>query len=390
MTTGRGGGELDVVLTYAFDTLADAAVRDFMRPPDRLALHLAGSADVRRVLVADPPRSVLGLVRRGSGVQPVLPGAESGRYTFSPRRLGRREPATATAAQRWARWYDRQLEAAAGRAGLSRPLLLTCHPFVAAWAPARWASDIVYYARDDWASHPSYARLSVAVRAAYERLRRSRRKVAAVSGVLLDQVLGPEVHGRGLVVPNGVDPELWQDPGPSPGWATLLPRPLAVYAGSVDSRLDTDAILALSRSGSGVHVALVGPVMEPSAVADLVGVPGVDLLGNRPHGEVAALLAAADVALLLHRETPLTRSMDPLKLYEYLAAGLPVVASDLPELRGRGERVRLVPPGADPSEAVRAAAAEPRLPELLRLAAVREMSWDDRFRRLLAFAALPA
>jgi len=165
---------------------------------------------------------------------------------------------------------------------------------------------------------------------------------------------------------------------------------LAVYAGSVDSRLDTDAILALSRSGSGVHVALVGPVMEPSAVADLVGVPGVDLLGNRPHGEVAALLAAADVALLLHRETPLTRSMDPLKLYEYLAAGLPVVASDLPELRGRGERVRLVPPGADPSEAVRAAAAEPRLPELLRLAAVREMSWDDRFRRLLAFAALPA
>lgn len=377
----------DVVLTYGFDTLADAAARGWMRPPDRLASYLAGDPGTRRLLVADPARSVLGLLRPGSGVRAVPPGALPGRSTVSPRRLARRDPAGPVRARRSAERYDRQLQAAAARAGLVDPVLITCHPCVAAWAPARWASAVVYYARDDWAAHPSYARVAPAVRASYAELRRGDRKVAAVGQVLLEAVLGEEA-GRGVVVPNGVDPRLWRAESRVPSWAAHLPRPLAVYAGSLDSRLDVEAVTALSRSGV-VDVALVGPVMDPGALAPLAGLPRVHLLGNQPHHEVAAFLRVADVALLLHRDTALTRAMDPLKLYEYLAAGLPVVASDLPQLRGRGAAVTLCAPGQDVVPLIVAAAGRSRPSEEERLREVERLSWDGRFRTLVGYAMAP-
>ena len=71
------------------------------------------------------------------------------------------------------------------------------------------------------------------------------------------------------------------------------------------------------------------------------------------------MMAAADVGLVPHLETPMTVTMSPLKLYEYLAAGTPVVASDLPPMRGISDRCLLVPPGDDFASAILRAAAMP-------------------------------
>ena len=57
--------------------------------------------------------------------------------------------------------------------------------------------------------------------------------------------------------------------------------------------------------------------------------------------ELVATLRNADLCLLAHRRTPLTEAMSPLKIYEYLAAGMPVIATDLPPVRGIDERVLL-------------------------------------------------
>ena len=58
--------------------------------------------------------------------------------------------------------------------------------------------------------------------------------------------------------------------------------------------------------------------------------------------ELAATLRNAELALVAHRRTPLTEAMSPLKVYEYLAAGSPVISIDLPPVRGLGDRVILV------------------------------------------------
>jgi glycosyltransferase involved in cell wall biosynthesis len=166
-----------------------------------------------------------------------------------------------------------------------------------------------------------------------------------------------------------------------------------VYAGTVDARLDVEAFRALAADGFDVRVA--GPLVDAGVRAALADVPGVELLGSRPRAEVVALTQDADVCVLAHHRTPLTEAMSPLKLYEYLASGTPVVATRLPgAVVAADDRVVWVEPGADHAAGARAAVALGRQPEPERLAAVQAMSWRARHRPLLdllgATTAVPA
>jgi glycosyltransferase involved in cell wall biosynthesis len=78
--------------------------------------------------------------------------------------------------------------------------------------------------------------------------------------------------------------------------------------------------------------------------------------------------------------------MSPLKLYEYLAAGRPVVAVDLPPLRGVDGRVFLVGEEEDFAEATRAALARGPAPEAERELFVEQHSWQRRHERVLDLA----
>ena len=75
---------------------------------------------------------------------------------------------------------------------------------------------------------------------------------------------------------------------------------------------------------------LAGKVEDPE-VAALAGLPNLETVGEIPFADVAGFLAGLDVALVPFRDLPLTRAVDPVKLYEALAMGLPVVARRLPE-----------------------------------------------------------
>jgi glycosyltransferase involved in cell wall biosynthesis len=102
--------------------------------------------------------------------------------------------------------------------------------------------------------------------------------------------------------------------------------------------------------------------------------------------QIRALIGAADVGLIPHVSSPLTRAMSPLKLYEYLAGGLPVVATDLQPMRGVGEGVELIEPGGDYAEGVRSALARGRAGEHERNAFIAEHSWASRQEALLDLA----
>ena len=67
----------------------------------------------------------------------------------------------------------------------------------------------------------------------------------------------------------------------------------------------------------------------------------VKLLGPRPYAALGGYLAAMDVALIPFKRDPVTYHADPIKAYEYLAAGVPVVATDLPALQRLAHVVRL-------------------------------------------------
>jgi glycosyltransferase involved in cell wall biosynthesis len=120
---------------------------------------------------------------------------------------------------------------------------------------------------------------------------------------------------------------------PVPEDIAAIPRPRIGVIGVHDERLDVDALECLARADADWQIVLVGP-MQPGDVdeARLRALPNVHLLGGKPLNELPGYLKALDVALIPYRLNELTRNIFPLKLFEYFAGGVPVVAAALPEL----------------------------------------------------------
>jgi glycosyltransferase involved in cell wall biosynthesis len=223
---------------------------------------------------------------------------------------------------------------AAGRA-LSSLLAPTNRPRVLLAATPLWAPVMRHVAADrrgfdavdDWRALPAVARVRDHVVAGYHAAARSD-SASAVSEVLADR-LGHDFGIAAMPIPNGVDLARFH--------ATASPPPpgapagaFAVYIGVVQERVDLDLLRAANRV---LPVVVAGPASESTA-ATLIG-DGITYLGAVREPAVTALLQSASVGLIPHHVNPLTTSMDPMKLREYLAAGLPVVTTaDAPASAG--------------------------------------------------------
>lgn len=165
-----------------------------------------------------------------------------------------------------------------------------------------------------------------------------------------------------------------------------LPRPVIGYVGLISSRLDLKALVNLAQAQPAWSLVFVGEVVPTACegeIAALRASPNVHLLGVRPAAEIPALIAGWDVGLIPYCVNTETEHASPLKLYEYLAAGLPVVSADVPAVRPFASLVYIVPEGGSYAEAIaRALAENSAQARLARWAAVRSHSWDARVETL--------
>jgi teichuronic acid biosynthesis glycosyltransferase TuaH len=378
----------DVVFTYSYVSWQAAAERGWFMPEDRLAKALVSHERVERLLVADLMRSLpamllrdgLGALRRDRFPFPSSPS----RQLLRPVRLRREYPASIAATARACMAYDRALERRAKRMGMCEPMLITANPLMAGLAEFAWAKSVTFFAHDDWLSYPLHERWWPAYEESFAQVRAHGRRVCAISAAALARVAPT---GPSAVVPNGLDPAEWSGPAPSaPDWVARARRPLLVYVGSLDSRLDVGALLELSRELPDSEIALVGPLLDGEHLAPLRLAPNVHVHPAIDRELLTGLIRSADVGLVPHVSSPLTRAMSPLKLYEYLAGGLPVVASDLQPMRDVDPRVELVAHGGDYADAVRAALRRGRADELARERFIAEHSWASRQETLLDLA----
>jgi glycosyltransferase involved in cell wall biosynthesis len=355
-------------------------------PPDRLAQTLLVHPEVRRLLVANPFRSLPGLVARRVSGSPEDEGFPSnGRARlYTPPSLRRGEASSPAAVARRYRAYDGLVRRAAQRAGLERPAVITSHGLVAGFAPFEWASGVTFYADDDFSAHPSWAPQREAYLEAYSRVGASGRRVCAVSSTLIDLI---EPTGPSAVVPNGVDPDEWTTPVPAPDWVASLPRPRIAYVGTLDQRVDWELVRHVADRFQEGSVVMVGYTPDRSLQAPVEDAPNVHVHRSVPRRDIIGILGSADACMVPHRRTALTESMSPLKLYEYLAAGRPVAATDLPPLRGvDDERVVLVPDGGDFAEGVAKALELGPASEQARREFLDRHSWRQRHERILELA----
>lgn len=373
----------DAVFTFDEITWDAAQRRGMCFPTDRVALALAADRRVGRLLICNQPRSAPVKLVKDTLRRPAAFPATDRVHLYEPLRLRRRDPVSLAGLERSYARYGRRLRRAAERRGLSRPAVVTAHPFVAAFADLDWAGPVTFLASDDWAAHPAYERWRRAYLTAYERVARRRLRVCAVTEAIVERI---EPQGPAAVVPNGVDPEEWLPLGGPPEWLARLPGPRFAYVGTLDSRLDVGAVLAVARAWPEGSVVLAGPIADPDHLVRLHEEPNVLFPGQLPRDHVAALAHAADACLVPHRRLPLTEAMSPLKIYEYMAGGGPVAATDLPPLRGIEGPLELVAPGGDFVAGVRAALARGPMTEAERERFVADNAWSRRTDEVLALA----
>ncbi len=212
----------------------------------------------------------------------------------------------------------------------------------------------------------------------------------------------PGSRGRIHVVPNGVDPVRFpaglrrSRPGPPGSYTVGFVGTLKPWHG-LGTLAEAFALLRRRDSAARLLVVGNGPGRE-GLEADLEarGVrDAADLVGAVAPEEVPGLLASMDVAVAPYPDLP-KFYFSPLKVYESMAAGLPVVASrvgQLAELIRHGENGLLHPPGdaAALAEALewlrRSPAIRRRLGEAARADVHRDHTWDAVARRVLGLAA---
>jgi glycosyltransferase involved in cell wall biosynthesis len=272
----------------------------------------------------------------------------------------------------------RTVKAAVRDLGFTDPILVIAAPNAADYLAELGEALSVYYCIDDFTQWPGA--LTRRITEWEEVLLRRCDVVMATAQSLREKKTRA---GRVPVyLPHGVDVEHFARSGTVvPDRVAALPKPVIGFFGAISPWVDLDLIAGIARSRPAWSIAMIGGAdvdVEP-----LRALPNVHLFGKIPYAELPAYAQGFDVGLIPFVVNELTASVNPLKLLEYFACGLPVVSSDMPEVRRFGPAVGIARDTEGFVAAIDASlAADSQVHRRERLDIARQSSWSavaDRF-----------
>lgn len=166
-------------------------------------------------------------------------------------------------------------------------------------------------------------------------------------------------------------------------------QPTLIFIGAIDAyKLALEELVKLISRTPHWNYVFIGPVGEcdPSTdVSELIELANTSFLGIRPYAELPSYLAHSDVALLPLRMNEYTENMYPMKFFEYLASGCPVVASSIPSLIEHADVATLCNPTAESFEEAIEAVLNGNCPDLqLRLECAQKHTYSRRTEDMLS------
>ncbi len=266
--------------------------------------------------------------------------------------------------------------------GFERLVLWTFLPYANRLARRLGEQMVVYHCVDEYAAFSGVPRQAL-IGMERDLIRRSDVVFASSEQLYRERrLLNPNTH----FIPHGVDVAHFVralDPATAvPDDLRVLPRPVIGFFGLLADWVDLGLVRELALARPDWTFALVGKAT--TALDALTGVPNIRLLGQKPYSTLPGYCRGFDVGIIPFRINELTLRANPLKLREYLAAGLPVVSTPLPEALQFGELVRIgESPDAFVSKIEECLQEDPSLPGR-RMASVRKDTWASRAAQLAA------
>jgi len=238
---------------------------------------------------------------------------------------------------RWAKRVNRAMVVAQVRRALKRlgggPLQVwSFTPDVAYVLDRLTAERVVYYCVDDFASFTGYDREQV-LRDEAELCRRA--DLVVTTSRALQDAKAP-LNPNTILVPHGVDYEHFAKAVtnnlPVPEDMKDIPHPVLGFFGLIRDWVDLGLLAGVARLRPDWHIVLIGDADSTVDLAPYRSAANMHFLGHRPYADLPAYCRGFDVGLIPFKINELTRAVNPIKLKEYLAAGLPVVSTPLPEV----------------------------------------------------------
>jgi glycosyltransferase involved in cell wall biosynthesis len=254
------------------------------------------------------------------------------------------------------------------RLRLCRVVLWTFNPFTARYLALNKFDQTVYHCVDRIQAQPG---MPIALLDAAERELCGCVDVVFTTSPRLQKALfplNPSTYWFGNVADidhfSGFDRDFDQRPADLP----LVEGPLLIFIGAIDDyKLELKMLTELMVATPNWTYVLIGPVGESDPSTDvraLQRLNNVHLLGTRPYQLLPGYLAYADVALLPLRLNDYTSHMFPMKFFEYLASGCPVVGTAIPSLEDQADVATLCEPTREAFEAAIKLVLAGRVPPL--------------------------
>lgn len=267
------------------------------------------------------------------------------------------------------------------------PMVWTYHPYMLDAAESIGASRLIYHCADNLAAMPGIDPESFEA-AECDLLERADVTFTTSHDLQsrCEAVAGPRSHYLGNVadIAHFAKARIAEDVPPE---ISAIPRPRLGYVGALsDFKVDFELLARIADDQPDWHLVLIGEEragQSDDGLTKLAKRRNVHLLGWRPYKDLPRYLSGLDVALLPQLINDYTRAMFPMKFFEYLAAGLPVVSTPLDSLRDFSE---IHSTAADPSsfvDAIRKQLSGRSPPLQLQDPILTENSWDARLDKML-------
>jgi len=273
----------------------------------------------------------------------------------------------------------RGIKKAMGRLGMEQPVVVNAfNPFYGLYNRGAFQErKVAYYCYDDMGSAKWLGKHGVQVERAF--MQKTDMVLVTSEALLEDKKrANPNCH----LIKNGVDAQRFATAVPK---AKTMAKPLIGYVGSLNDRLDYPLLAEIIAQTPQYHYRFIGPIQAKSSVDKLNQFQNVEFTGAIPYEALPEQVAAFDVGLIPFVKNAFTARIYPLKINEYLAAGVPVAMTPFARLPEFEPMVEIAEGAADFQSAIRKSlAASSEQERADRKAFAMQNAWERRAAQMSA------
>lgn len=285
--------------------------------------------------------------------------------------------------RQWARWLNRHLLISQVRLALNKiskgPVQLwSFTPDIAYALGCFNEENVVYYCVDDHAAFTGYDKQQV-LRDEEELCRKSDLVITTAMAL---QKAKAGWNSNTVLVPHGVDfahfNRAQTEVFPCPDDLQDIPAPRLGFFGLIRDWVDVGLLAEVAKKRSDLHFVLIGDADSSVDLSRYRTLPNMHFLGRKPYSALPAYCQHFDVGLIPFKVNELTYAVNPIKLREYLSAGLPVVSTPMPEVQLYDKLVEIADTVDSFEHSIQTCLKSSESDRAVRIAAMSMETWEDK------------